>query len=693
MTSNALDEVISPDGGAQTEANYPPDAMLLDTLTAQKESGMSDSHFQVATKYIWFLPHAIYPADNCRLSPPPVSASRSLSSPGEPQQAIAHENWDIGLLYPHFNLDDYLDVSTSPNVLFSLPETHFHGSSGSDAVLTSISTNPIVAESKIKLIRDAFKMVHGPWTPTARNFQEEEEENLSAAYGMAIADEIVHECDIQPMRCSCPPLVRDRLLTMLVGASVSRESLRPTPAFPSCDTLGVLLRSSLFWMSKQDDTWVHIPTFDITTASTELVAGLIALGAIRASSRAIQKFGLAMHELLTVQLAKIMLRGCGRFRKSSYTPIRPCPDDEGEALETKWRAWVEQESFTRLIYHLLFHCGQESLIMSVAGPLHYTELSLRLPLTNSLWFASSAASWKTIFFSQFAEDPVHVSVFNCLADLSQLQSLPNIYDINITRLAVQYSISSLIQVYRKFQATVGYLQGVNSSEHILWKDSQRRWLIQALEELSHQFDLCPPRSKPSVSTLLLQQLLSLHLSVSIDQLECLAGKEGLEEAQSAYTMARQWVRSSECRKALWHAGQLLKLIRGLPMEVMTEFHATAIYHGGLCLWAYCMISTEEASDTGSSIKKTEETLLNGEETIATRDWIAHGRARPVLSTGEARESNNHLYALTLYSIRELLQICIRDIQRKYPASQDLPVTTENLCNLLHALEVASMGDS
>ncbi|KAJ5547308.1 hypothetical protein N7494_004893 [Penicillium frequentans] len=669
LTSNALDKVISLDEGAQTEANYPPDAMLLDTLTAQKES------------------------DDCRLSPPPVSTSRSLSSPGERQQAIAHENWDIGLLYPHFNLDDYLDVSTSPNVLLSLSETHFHDHSASDAVLTSISTNPIVAESKVKLIRDAFKMVHGPWTPTARNFQEEEEDNLSAAYGMAIADEIVHECDIQPLRCSCPPLVRDRLLTMLVAASASRESLRPTPAFPSCDTLGVLLRSSLFWMSKQDDTWVHIPTFDITTASTELVAGLIASGAIRSSSRAIQKFGLAMHELLTVQLAKIMLRGCGRFRKSSYTSIRPCPDDEGEALETKWRAWVEQESFTRLIYHLLFHCGQESLIMSVAGPLHYTELSLRLPLTKSLWFASSAASWKDIIFSQFAEDPVHVSVFNCLADLSQLQSLPSIYDINITRLAVQYSISSLIQVYRKFQATVGYLQGVNSSEHIMWKDSQRRWLLQALEELSHLFHLCPPGSKPSVSTLLLQQLLSLHLSVSIDQLECLAGKEGFDEAQSAYTMAQQWVKSSECRKALWHAGQLLKLIRGLPMEVMTEFYATAIYHGGLCLWAYCMISTKEASDTGSSIKETEETLLNGEETIATRDWIAHGRARPVLSTGEARESNNHPYALTLFSIQELLQICIRDIQRMYPASQDLPVTTENLCNLLHALELGSMGDS
>lgn len=332
-------------------------------------------------------------------------------------------------------------------------------------------------------------------------------------------------------------------------------------------------------------------------------------------------------------------------------------------------------------------------MMSVGGPLHYTELSLRLPLTTSLWFASSATSWKDIILSQFPQDPAHVSVFSCLADLSQLQSLAGIYDINIARLTVQYSISSLIQVYRRFQATVGYLQDVNSPEHTLWKDSQRRWLLQALEELSHQFDLYPTESKPSVSTLLLLELLSLHFFVSIDQLECLAGKEGLDEAQSAYTMVQQWVKSSECRKALWHAGQLLRLNRALPTNSMTEFHATAIYHVGLCLWAYCMISTEEAGDTGSSIKEIEEIMLDGEETLATQKWIAHGRAQPVLSPGEARESNNQPHTLSRFSIRELLQICIGDIQRNYPSCKALPLTTENLCNLLHALEVASTSNS
>jgi hypothetical protein len=53
-----------------------------------------------------------------------------------------------------------------------------------------------------------------------------------------------------------------------------------------------------------------------------------------------------------------MLRGCGRFRKSSYTSIRPTLDDGGAVLETKWRAWVEQESFTR--YVLTIQTGRGS---------------------------------------------------------------------------------------------------------------------------------------------------------------------------------------------------------------------------------------------------------------------------------------------------------------------------------------------
>ena len=42
-----------------------------------------------------------------------------------------------------------------------------------------------------------------------------------------------------------------------------------------------------------------------------------------------------------------MLRRALRFRRSIYPNITPLAEDVGNTLESKWRGWVEQESFKR----------------------------------------------------------------------------------------------------------------------------------------------------------------------------------------------------------------------------------------------------------------------------------------------------------------------------------------------------------
>ena len=44
-------------------------------------------------------------------------------------------------------------------------------------------------------------------------------------------------------------------------------------------------------------------------------------------------------------------------------------------------------------------------------------------------------------------------------------------------------------------------------------------------------------------------------------MELLAGREGFEEAQAGYRILNRWAKSREARRALWQAGQLLKLVR------------------------------------------------------------------------------------------------------------------------------------
>ncbi len=42
-----------------------------------------------------------------------------------------------------------------------------------------------------------------------------------------------------------------------------------------------------------------------------------------------------------------MLRRAGRYRRAGITPDAPEPGDDDKTLESKWRAWVEAESFKR----------------------------------------------------------------------------------------------------------------------------------------------------------------------------------------------------------------------------------------------------------------------------------------------------------------------------------------------------------
>lgn len=44
-----------------------------------------------------------------------------------------------------------------------------------------------------------------------------------------------------------------------------------------------------------------------------------------------------------------MVRRAGHFRGAKSVDAAPQEDDEGSALEIKWRTWVQQESFKRYV--------------------------------------------------------------------------------------------------------------------------------------------------------------------------------------------------------------------------------------------------------------------------------------------------------------------------------------------------------
>lgn len=100
--------------------------------------------------------------------------------------------------------------------------------------------------------------------------------------------------------------VRDRLLAMMVSACESENITRMVAAFSSCEVLERLVKSFLTWHVNQEDTWIHVPTFCVTEVRVELLAAIVAAGAVKSASRPVQKFGLAVHEKLYIQLRKMV---------------------------------------------------------------------------------------------------------------------------------------------------------------------------------------------------------------------------------------------------------------------------------------------------------------------------------------------------------------------------------------------------
>jgi len=282
------------------------------------------------------------------------------------------------------------------------------------------------------------------------------------------------------------------------------------------------------------------------------------------------------------------------------------------------------------------HCSQDSLVSSSPSPLLATELSLSFPQSRQSWFAKSATAWRDAYLEAQTSEPSRgLSVIDCLADLSQLRRLPDLYDSNIAQLSVLHAIAAMVQDNRRCRAaSAGIFEGAHSllpssSEGALAGDIQHSWLLRVFESLHQTFRLSETSAQTPAGILMVLELLLLHFHCSIEQMEVLAGREGFEEAQVTYPVLQRWAESREARYAVWQAGQILKLVRTLPPETMNDFHSVALYHAALCLWAYGTIASKRcaAQSEWAPTAGAQDVIIDGQESVETQRWVAFATCR------------------------------------------------------------------
>ncbi|EJT70049.1 C2H2 type zinc finger domain-containing protein [Gaeumannomyces tritici R3-111a-1] len=450
------------------------------------------------------------------------------------------------------------------------------------------------------------------WAPNPQNTGYDDQENLpvpSATAAMAEAASFAYDA---------------------LGAVSSRSVPRRRLDGPSRDRILAIVLATRRKNTTMPSSYIHIPSFSVGDSPPDLLACCAAAGATMTSNLTLRKFGFAVQEAVGIVIPKnfednnqrasdralvqavvlgqdiglwsgnkrkieiaechtdipiTMMRYRNRFKMASYPVIHVAASDSGAELEAKWTQRRDQES---LVFHCFMRDAQISFTSLRGSHMSYAELTLPLPAPSQVWAARDASKWQAQYLATMAAGGGDHGSTNerdpCPGDLIRD---PELLARNYHRIDIRLAISiylhgfwSMIWELRQMAAAYGHSifsspaagggpdggskPGASSSA-VLLLNSRHQGLCSTLD--SFAVDTMGWSELTEAESLTLQ-LLQLHLHVSLDDLQS--------------------------RRALWHAGQILRLARAFPRGRLKDSSAIAVHHAALALWTYGVVTRAAA---------------------------------------------------------------------------------------------------
>ncbi|PWY62329.1 C2H2 type zinc finger domain protein [Aspergillus eucalypticola CBS 122712] len=578
-------------------------------------------------------------------------------------------------------------------------------------------------DSRIALGAEAYKRSSlSAWKPAQHDHVFADQDNLSVPVVIdSPGSSIRGERQILPERLA--PGSRDLIFGMVLQTSEKAMIPRKLKSFPSTELLDGLIQDYFAYQSQKLDPFIHGPTFYPNEQSSDMLTALAASGAVRSAIPTIRKLGYALMEVARLHLSTTyesdnriirhlrpsqtfavvidiglwsgngrrteiaesfqqplvtMLRRALRFRRTIYTTIVPSPEDNEEELEKKWHAWIEQESFRRLVHHLFLHDAQCAMMLNVSPLISYADLELPLPSIRALWDAKSAAAWRDTYLDLgLLSTERQPSLVEAMRDMSRLQGA---VDLQLAGGVLLHGFSAMVNEYHRFSFIS---KGNTKHWNALVTNSRHQELVQALQHFRMICYDWPNFPIPEV--ILIYEMISMLLYMSLEDLQLFAGKEDKSEARRVYHSALEWISSIDSRRAVWHAGQVIRAAKAIPAGSVTGFLAVGVYYASLAFWSYSVVLKAKNNKMGGSENRPlgppstirgPTIYLDGDETTDVQKFISLGCGSPALQgrQGPAFVSDP---GQTMDLTQELLRA---------DASQDaLPPLVQGLCQLMNGL--------
>ncbi|KAJ5728881.1 uncharacterized protein N7483_003389 [Penicillium malachiteum] len=421
---------------------------------------------------------------------------------------------------------------------------------------------------------------------------------------------------------------RDKILA-IIHRQLRSPLLNPISVFPTAPLLDNLIQNFLQSPIGCGSDWIHTASLDFKTCRPELLAAMSAAGAVLTTAHVpLQKMGFAIQEVIRqhhgtlfeannsaiqdleqlqsylillllgiwsgnnrkIEIAEsfqqplvTMIRRRGVMNRGWYKPITVQPEDDGKVLQEKWQMWVMQESFKRLALQFLRHNFHISISLQIVPLISYAEVDIPLSAPQSCWDARKATDWKAIVLAEpsllMGQTP---SLSDCLMNMDLLDAARNVCDLQKSCEAILHSMWGMVWEYQQlnklFRKQPRYWNGG------LIMSSRYEEMMKILNNFRIIF--------PGESTQL-WELIAMNLQLSIDEIQAFCCAEDHEETIRLRPSITRWATSDTGRRAVWHAGQIIRSAKDCSASILSEFAGIAVYHASLALLAYSLtINTE-----------------------------------------------------------------------------------------------------
>jgi hypothetical protein len=258
--------------------------------------------------------------------------------------------------------------------------------------------------------------------------------------------------------------------------------------------------------------------------------------------------------------------------------------------------------FFRLVYNWVMIDQELSLFHDIAPILSITELQTPLPECERLWRAKNSLEWLDIVHDLCANSgnsgyhsSTHPQDGLSLSHLFQ-DMLRDELEIKNRRLSplrlklLLHPLQSLVCHLGQLLSCFSGMHDSHRSSRPLTTASTLLRLEEVQSSLQKWYDLCMINAKESPdcaitnSSLVLWHLISLNAITYFPEIEKLVRKQGYDEpSQESILRSQRLIYQPE--KAIFHCGQVLKIVSAMPESGRPPWWSAAIYRATMVLLA------------------------------------------------------------------------------------------------------------